>query len=240
MKCVHCLQELIKKSKDHVFPSSWFTDNTPASVQRWTVPSCPTCNGTFGEQEKELFIRLAICIDPTKAEASGIAKNALKSLGVGVKNIEPEERDHRMALRKRILAETRPFGQTGDLTLMPGLELHPGFTAEQQRAVMIPYELLKRVCGKVLRGCEYKLGNKRYIEDPYHLEIYFVRDRDIKDATSVFETIRPVNLGPGFEVRRGETLSPERRVVLYRLMIWGTIKIYASVGKEEDLAELTM
>jgi len=186
--------------------------------------------------EKELFIRLAICVDPTKAEASGISKKALRSLGIGVKNAACEESVHREALRKRIMAETQPLAQAGDLPLLPGVGPHPGFKVEEQRAIEIPYELMHSVCGKVLRGCEYKMGKKRYIEEPYRLEIYFAHDDDVKDVTATCESIPAFTLGPGFEVRRAQTPPNEPYAAFYRVMIWGTIKIYATVGTDEDLA----
>jgi hypothetical protein len=236
IKCVHCLQELAKKTKDHVFPSSWYPDSTPTSVQRWTVPSCLCCNGTYGALEKELFIRLAICVDPTKAEASGISKKALRSLGIGVKDATSGESAHRESLRKRIMAETHPLAQAGDLTLLPGVGPHSGFKLEEQRVIEIPYELMHCVCGKVLRGCEYKMGNKRYIEEPYRLEIHFAHDGEVKGVTATCESIPAFTLGPGFEVRRAQTPPNEPYATFYRVMIWGTIKIYATVGRDEDLA----
>jgi 5-methylcytosine-specific restriction endonuclease McrA len=72
VQCVHCLKPLEKKTKDHVFPSSWYPETTPANIQRWTVPSCAECNGKFGEMEKELFIRAVICVGPVKGEAAGL------------------------------------------------------------------------------------------------------------------------------------------------------------------------
>jgi hypothetical protein len=84
MRCVHCRKAIKKKTKDHVFPRSWYPKTTPANVQRWTVPSCADCNGKFGELEKELFIKAAMCVGPVKAEAAGLSRKAVESLGVGV------------------------------------------------------------------------------------------------------------------------------------------------------------
>ena len=83
--CVHCLKNLDKdtKSKDHVFPSSWYTDDTPSNIQRWTVPSCADCNNSFGKLEKDLFVRLAMCIDPKQAKAVGINKKLMRTFGIG-------------------------------------------------------------------------------------------------------------------------------------------------------------
>jgi hypothetical protein len=235
-KCVHCLEQITTdQTRDHVFPTSWYPNTTPTKVQRWTVPSCSGCNGTFGELEKELFIRLAICVDPTKAEASGISKDALRSMGVGVQDLDPEERAHRTALLKKVLGDSVPLKDIGDVPLVPGLGPHVGFSVDQQRAVTIPDDLLKRVAGKILRGCEYKLNKKAYVEEPYRLEIYLAHDNDVSNLTAVFETLQATTLGPGFEVRRGESTPGESHTVLYRVTIWGTIKIYASISRDENL-----
>ena len=38
MRCVYCLAYNQKKTKDHPFPKSWYTDNTSSTVQSLTVP----------------------------------------------------------------------------------------------------------------------------------------------------------------------------------------------------------
>ena len=237
MKCVHCLENHARSTKDHVFPASWYPENTPAKVQRWTVPSCLKCNGSFGALEKELFIRLAMCVNPTKSEASGISKSALRSFGVGVQCLDPEERVCRTALLKKVWAETKPLPDLGPVPLLPGFGPHEGFATEQQRAITVPDELLQQVSGKVLRGCEYKLNHKKYIEKPYLLKIYFAHDMAISDVTAFFEKMGRTTLGPGFDVRRGESPPEEEgHIVLYRIIIWGTLKIYATIAREGEFA----
>jgi len=227
MRCVHCKKPLIKKTKDHVFPKSWYPKNTPAHVQRWTVPSCADCNGEFGAKEKELFIRLALCVDPRRAEASGLSRCALKSLGVQVSGISTEERKHRAALKVKILKDTFPYRPGIDI--LPGLGPHPGFSQDHQVAIAIPEKLLKEVAKKIIRGCEYVLGEKRLIEEPYSLQIYFAHEANIADIRELFERFTgPVYLGPGFEVRRAAA-HDEPGTVLYKIVVWGSWVIYASI-----------
>jgi len=175
IRCVHCGQNLERKTKDHVFPKSWYPDNTPSTVQRWTVPSCPECNGKSGELEKELFIRLALCVGPVKAEAAGLSRKAVGSLGVGVPGIAPEERKHREALKSKILAEVQPY--MSGTECFPGLGPHPGFPEHEQVQVPIPEKLMREVAKKIVRGCEYVLGQRRIVDYPYHLEVYFCPPR---------------------------------------------------------------
>ena len=227
--CVHCLVDLPKNevTKDHVFPSSWYTDDTPPEVQRWTVPSCKACNGKFGVLEKELFIRLALCIDPRKAEASGITKKLLRTLGVGP-DMPEKEREIREKLRLEVLAATKPY--TGDETLptLPGLGLHQGFSPESQRAVPIRADCLDAVLEKVFRGCEYVLNNRQYVKLPRSIGIYHVHQEPSQVAQTFSKFATRTSLGPGFEIKRAATQDGEY-AVLYKAIIWGTLVSYASI-----------
>src|ERR1017187_7166227 len=100
-RCVHCLQMFEGTTKDHAFPASWYPDTTPEQVQRWTVPSCQACNNRLSKVERELLIRMGLCVDPTQWEARGISTKALRSLGVGVEEEMPErEAAHRRAKKQ--------------------------------------------------------------------------------------------------------------------------------------------
>jgi hypothetical protein len=138
IRCVHCLTLLPNKevSKDHVFPSSWYTDHTSPRIQRWTVPSCKKCNARFGDLEKELFLRLAVCIDPAKAQAAGINRKLLRSFGIGP-DIPDREKEIRRKLKDTILAESAPYA--GDETL-PGLGLHQVFSPNQSTTQLFSVE----------------------------------------------------------------------------------------------------
>jgi hypothetical protein len=236
MKCVHCLEKLRGKTKDHVFPASWYPDNTPQAVQRWTVPSCARCNGTLGKIEKEMFVRLALCPDPTKLEASGMSKSALRTLGIGVANLDPKEKAYRIALLKKVFAKAKRLKDYGEISLLPGAGPHTGFPAGEQLTITIPEEILRRVSEKIVRGCEYKLNGGAYVEKPLEVKVYFIHDRGSEDLTAFVEKLPATTLGPGFEVRRGQAPPEEGlHIVIYRIVIWGTLKIYATIANEGAL-----
>lgn len=79
-RCVHCLQKVDNLTRDHVFPSAWYPDNTPENVQRWTIPSCKKCNEEYGRLEEDLLLRLGMCISPEDAKSSGITDKVLRSI----------------------------------------------------------------------------------------------------------------------------------------------------------------
>jgi hypothetical protein len=174
---------------------------------------------------------MAMCVDPTKAEASGLSKSALASMGIGVSNIDDAERARRRALLKRIMEDVIPAKDLGDTPLLPGLGFHEGFTVEEQSAIVVPEDLLKRVAEKILRGCEYKLNHESYIKPPYQLNVYFAHDTDVADS-EIFKLLKTSSLGPGLEIGRGE--SPDdghEHIIFYKLLVWGTVPIYGIIDK---------
>jgi hypothetical protein len=231
-RCVHCGIETTEITKDHVFPASWYPVNTPAKVQRWTVPSCRKCNGSLGEMEKELFIRLAICVGPEKGEAAGLSANAVRSMGISAEGLGEEERAHRRALKQKVLASARPY-LPGTETL-PGLGPHPGFPEGEQWTVSIPADLLKAVAEKIVRGSEYVLA-KRIVEEPYDLRVYFAHDQNVsEDLVQAFRApaAQKAHLGPGFKLFR---IAPhdDPDTVIYKIVIWDTIVIYGAIMQHD-------
>src|SRR5437016_14334314 len=98
-RCVHCLRYTGVVEGDHVFPDAWYPDSTPATVQRWIAPSCPRCNREFGRAEKDLLVRLILCVDPKSEAAAGLAAKAMRSMGLDTEGLPEKERLHREALR---------------------------------------------------------------------------------------------------------------------------------------------
>lgn len=182
--------------------------------------------------EKDLFVRLGLCVSPFTAEASGISRRALESMGVGVTDVHEKERSHRTKLRNKILKDILPY--QGDVGLLPGLGLHKNILPSKQKTILIPEKELVQVSTKVIKGCEYILG-KRVVESPNRVEVYFCKEEQIGFVTDLFEHLPEKYLGPGFQVSRGVS-DDDSRITLYRVVIWGSIKVYASIGSEEYFA----
>ncbi|HYV94623.1 MAG TPA: hypothetical protein VE978_22810 [Chitinophagales bacterium] len=223
------------KTRDHVFPKSWYPDDTPNSVQRPTIPSCLECNNKLGSAERELFIRLAACFESSKAEASGIHKKYLVSLGIGVEHeLSPEELAIRKKVRNKVVSEWRRPGTDSKERFFPGLELNSDIPPELQRVATLPTELLIVVANKIVRGLEYINGNNRYIESPYTLELYAIPEQT-EGAAMAFNTFSEYGIkssfGPGFIVERvAATTSENYEMVVYKITIWGQIVIYGIIA----------
>ena len=240
MKCVHCLGEA-GNTKDHVFPKGWYPENTPLNIQRPTVPSCATCNNSLGTMEKELFIRMALCITPDHPEAIGINSKLLRSFGLGIDedSLSPEEIEIRRKLLKKIFSETKPY--TPDIKVFPGLGLHEGFPPELQVTTPVPFNELEKVSKKIVRGLEYIFGGKRYIEEPYEVEVYFPEEKH--GIKSLYDLLKKHGMqatyGPGFYVERA-VATDKTKSVIYQIKVWNKLTIFGSVmtpDPDRDVAE---
>lgn len=233
-RCIHCLRSC-EKEDDHVFPDSWYPDSTPNAVQRWTAPSCPRCNRTFGELETDLLARLIGCIDPKSKAASGLHVKALRSLGIDAGELSPRERSIREARRKRIWAEYIP---TNDLADKPGLIPGLGPTSDQAAPYVVPFPIaaLSMIAEKIARGCEYKYEKRKlYIEPPRKIET-FVENAEVT-AEQVRGTVNSIDFGPGCKVLRGN-LAEHPEITLYWMTIWDSLHLHARIGLQEELRRL--
>lgn len=233
-RCVHCGEPVAKATRDHVFPDSWYPETTPEEIHRWTAPSCSVCNNKLGSMENKVFSRLAMCVDPRKAEAAGLSAKVMRSLGIGVKGLGAKEAEHRQRQKLGMLGAIKPYC-VGTETL-PGLGPHPESIESEQLRIAIPADLLHEVAKKIVRGCEYVLAG-RIVENPYGIGIYFVHERGVPDQlVRAFQgpSASTTNLGPGFSVAR-VAAKDEPNAVVYKIIVWGSLVIHAAILTQADL-----
>lgn len=229
-RCIHCGKHLTKATRDHVFPSSWCPDSTPSHIQRWVVPSCDDCNNKFGSMEQELLVRFGLCIDPTKAAASGISKKALAAFGIGVSGLSEKEARIRKALRDKVLGSAKPYDKRADPHIIPGLGPRAGTPPERQIQIELSGETLLEVAKKIVRGCEFWLSNGRIVEPPYELKTYVPSEMPseliphLKSGSDYF--------GPGCRIRRAMP-NDEPLTRAYELRVWDTMTLAALIVPSE-------
>jgi hypothetical protein len=229
-RCVHCLRLTEFITADHVFPNSWYPETTPATVQRWTAPSCLECNRALGRLENDLLIRLVLCIDPKSEAAAGLASKALRSLGLDAEGLSETEKAHRDNLKIRIRSELMPYGDLAEKPgAIPGLGPHERQSA--QWAIPIPWAGLSIITEKIARGCEYKL-RARFVESPYAVRT-FINGSDV--LPQLFASHAEFfDFGPGCNVRR-VFATEDPRVVRYWISIWDSLYLDAHIDLEEEL-----
>ncbi len=232
-RCVHCLKPLEERTADHVFPRSWYPEDTPATVRRLTAPSCSECNNRLSRIEQDLLIRLGICMDPAAAAASGIAAKALSSMGVGTGELSDKERKHRKALKTKIATEILSWDQVeGRPGMLPGFGPHKGFAPEAQVAIRVPRKSLVTLAEKLARGLEHQLAG-RYVEAPYRISTFFIPSEAVETMRrTVFGSGQQEHLGPGCRILRRATVD-DPKAVLYEMLIWGALTIHVMIDMEK-------
>jgi hypothetical protein len=230
-KCVHCLRVSKEVTDDHGFPSSWYPDTTPHTVQRWTAPSCEKCNHELGRLEKDMLIRVILCIDPRKEAVSGLATRVLRSLGLHVDGLTGNEKAFRDRLGAKLRAELLPSADVSVETVIPGL----GPYENSPWMVPIPWASLSIITEKIVRVCEHKI-NARFVESPYAVSTAVDGARGVLP-----EPLRPFakvfDFGPGFKVTRLHTIE-DPMVVRYWMSIWDTLHLRAYIDTEEYLRDM--
>lgn len=202
-RCVHCLVELEEATRDHVFPKSWYPSSTPSDVQRWTVPSCGSCNNRLGSAERSLLIPFGLAIGPSDPAGSGLSAKALRTLGVGTPELSDSEAKARKRQRARVASEMKLVTEEVLGSVLPGLGPHAWFPRDSQFTLPVDRAALTAVIEKMVKGCEYKIAH-RYVEPPYRIQVNFPKPPhgDNARATHAGLLRESGSLGPGFYYER--------------------------------------
>jgi hypothetical protein len=163
-KCVHCLQDPVARNWDHVFPKSWYPDETPANLEKWQVPSCVPCNTKYGKIESDLLSRMGLCLDPEHPASRSIVESALRSVNPKAGRNE-RDRKLRHDRGKRILSHALHGAKIPTVSTIPGMEEKWNRPIEEQIAILVPAANLKLMTEKIVRGVFY-VEDKRFIESP--------------------------------------------------------------------------
>lgn len=226
-KCVHCLEENVPRNWDHVFPRSWYPESTPPNTSKWIIPTCYKCNKEYGVLEQDLLIRLACCIDPGSAAASGIYKKALNSMDAARASNEVDARS-RIAQRNKLLNGLLHGDEIPQDGIYPGLGERWERPKEAQVALTIPKVSLHRLAEKIVRGIIF-LEDKKYIEPPYEIGFYALTDHGVAQIREILNQYgAEYARGPGIRITR-VVAQEDGLSSIFEIEIWGALKMYASV-----------
>lgn len=231
-RCVHCLCAFDELTWDHVLPSGWYPNTTPANLEKWKIPSCLPCNALHAKSEGELLIRLGLCVDPDNPSNAGIVEKVLRALTHSAAR-DASDAEARERHRQEILMQALEGSAIPERGIYPGFGPHPGEGADEQVGVPISATALHRLTEKIVRGITY-LHDGRLIEPPYQIEFYALDDDDAAPLREVLRRYgQEYQRGPGIAVRRAVP-HDEPLSAVYEIEIWRKLKTYAFVGRERD------
>lgn len=94
----------------------------------------------------------------------------------------------------------------------------------------VPFEELEEVSKKIVRGLEYIFGEKRYIEKPYEVEVYFLDEKH--GIKSLYDLLKKhgtqTSYGAGFYVERAAA-TDKTKSVIYQIKVWNKLTIFESL-----------
>jgi len=175
------------------------------------------------------MLRLGLCVSPASAKASGISEKVLRALDPDAAR-NARGKYYRRKTREKILKEMESLRE-----IPAGILPNFGPKNNSSNAydiIKIPEGELKALSEKIIRGHQYVI-EKKYIENDYSIEIFFVHDRDVQKVINLINHHgKKYYRGPGLSIVHAAA-SDDNMVALYRIEIWGQLKIYGAVTKRE-------
>jgi len=235
-RCVHCLEQSNEINDDHIFPSAWYPDDTPGTVERWTIPCCVKCNREHGANEQELLIRMGLCISPKDVRATGVAFRALRSISPqsGKNN---RDKSARQMKRVTILKDIEVVKNSPVFGIFPNFGADPTIHYDDYTVINVPAGGLIKLGEKIVRGLTYHF-ERRFIEkEKEQIDIFFLQDQDAAEIVNLAKRYgESIHRGPGILVTRAVT-TDDTRAAIFIIEIWGRLKVYALLQpKRNDLS----
>ena len=234
-RCVHCLKETEELTWDHVFPISWYPESTPPNLEKWKIPSCFDCNQLHSKNEGDLLVKFGLCIDPNIASSSGIPEKAIRATRASEAGSD-RDATLREAKRQKILAQVLEGEEIPRQAIYPGFGPSSAQLPEEQVAIPISADAIRRLAEKIVRGVIY-LEDARYVQEPFKIDHYVLSDEGaapVKAALAKFGKV--FERGPGIRVSRA-VIPDDAMSGFYEIEIWGHFKMYVSVmdSSREDV-----
>jgi hypothetical protein len=229
--CVHCLGEFEWLNWDHVFPESWYPETTPKNLHKWQIPSCYQCNKEYGEFERDLMIRLGLCLEPEDEESKGIAQKALRAIDP-LKAKNNKDRKARLNKRKQLLNQVMVNDNIPEESIFPnfGRERYPD--AEERIAVPFSQKKLFRMAEKIVRGILF-IEESVLVGKDFEVSTFVLTDEGAAPFVEIAKKFgKQHSRGPGINVIQA-TVPEDNVSSVFVIEIWGRLKLYSVVQRAD-------
>ncbi len=230
-RCVHCLNDDVELTSDHVFPISWYPRTSALNVEKWQVPSCLDCNRDLGKVEDDFKLRMGMCLDPSDPASASVVADALRALNpASGKN--PRDAFMRAARREKFLREMLQGKAIPSDGVYPGFEEKWDRSREQQSAVLMPRASIVRITEKIVRGIFF-IENRRFIELPFKIGTYVVDPgTGVQIRSLMGRARREYAREPGVIVRRA--VAQDGLSSIFEIELWRQLRAYAVVSDRDE------
>ena len=235
-KCIHCLTIPDEITFDHVIPKSWYSAVHSKSVYKPKAPSCLKCNQGLGKQEKIVSHLMWACMPEEHPLRSELSEKFFRACGITpngelLPGLTDRERNIRKLYAKKLFLLAKSSNGFDEKNIFPGFGYHAGYPKNIQKIVQINSDLMSsilNVASKVVRGFEYTQGGcNRYIEEPYNLNVYFIKDQH-SPAIELMKKQCPILFDGTNTVQR--CASPAKPLEpVYIIRLWDQWEIYGVI-----------
>lgn len=230
--CTYCH---LKKATDreHVFPASWYPGNTPATVQRLTVPACHSCNSRWQRVEESVGHDLLMICDDKHPDIAGVLERITNGWDAA-RAKDPKDAEFRQRRAKGILQSTRWVAARDDSPQVPFIGAD-GAVVNASPAREIDPTSLNALAEKFVRGLYFAEGKGDLALDTGVRAILVPNDSikavprepplDYPESMVRLVNSLPINdrMRPGFLYRWAQASTGS----LWCFQLWGHITILA-------------
>lgn len=212
---------------DHIIPVSWYPDLHAPNVEKWKVPSCVACNNRLSKIEKDMLIRIGMCLDPEAPESKSIVEKALRSVLPQYAS-SAKEAQHRENKRRQLLEQMIPGGEIRG-GVYPGFGLPIGASADDHYALSFPKRHVDQIGSKMMRGIAFRQYGKILPPHAYEIGVQVLSPETSAQILSQLAPHVEVHaFAPGLTMKRA--ITPEDPAVgIYAFTIWGRFEFFGSI-----------
>lgn len=230
-KCVHCLEFHQILTWDHVFPQAWYPTSTPKNLYKWQIPSCHECNNEYSIIERDLMIRIGLCLDPYDEASKGIHQKALRAIDPAQGKSEQDKRA-REAKWLQLKSQTVVVGTVSSDTIYPNFGPEHSQSSNPAIPLLVSQKSIFKLSEKIARGLIF-IENKTLIDERFDITSMPIDD---ETAIPIIETAirygKSLFNGPGITVVMA-TVPDDGVSSLFVIEIWGRFRIYTFVEPKD-------
>ena len=181
---------------EHIFPESWYPDDTPPNTRKWKAPSCYECNHRkYAPIETRLFPFLAMTAEPDHPGAIGIAERGFRAADEAA-GTKPKDK----AARARVRDLMRNRFEIIKSEDVPEGADYLGWRHEQAELLTTTVDAMDLiiVIGKIARGVIYVASGER-VDERYRVHPF----RELSKVPPAFRGLSAhgtESCGPGIKV----------------------------------------
>jgi hypothetical protein len=226
--CSYCRAEvpLREITKDHVIGESWYTSNA-GDLEKWKVPACKPCNNDLSRVEREILIRLALCLDPAEAAHLAIIEHAMRAIDPTTAT-NPRDAKHRMALRQKIKREMIVVNRPDAPDVMPSFR--ENFDIGSRHAFQIRNEHFLALGAKWGKGL-YRYHLKKPLPLGSDIAVYTA---DNETERLAFSELLPgsstMHRGSDLQVLMYHAAEPGKEMTLFAIRLWRRFKLHCALS----------